>query len=87
MHLKYGRWQRRQRNVHRRADARRKEAAAMRRLRERTCRNSKCGEPVAQWEGGRITGLCPSCRAAGRWGVGLAFVFMAGWKLTMWWIG
>jgi hypothetical protein len=52
------------------------------------CRNRRCEEYYRpEFEGGGITGLCPSCRAAGRWGVAAAFVAMLGWKLVCWWLG
>lgn len=50
-----------------------------RRRDDRTCRNPRCGEPLNLFSGGRWTGLCPSCRLAGRYGVYAAFgIYVAG---------
>jgi len=34
------------------------------------------------FDGGRLTGLCPSCRLAGRWGSYLAFTAWLVYKLA-----
>lgn len=54
-----------------------------RRTSERQCRNPRCGETFNRWDGGDLTGLCPSCRLAGQYGAGLVFVLFAAWKLLL----
>lgn len=50
------------------------------------CRNPRCQERMMPWQSG-LTGLCPSCQLAGRWGAGAAFAAWAAWKLLTLWIG
>ena len=58
-----------------------------RRRDDRVCRNPKCGEPLNLFSGGRWTGLCPSCRLAGRWGFYLSAGVAVGARLVLWWLG
>ena len=53
-----------------------------RRRDDRVCRNPRCGEPLNLFSGGRWSGLCPSCRLAGRGGAFAAVVIYCLVKLA-----
>lgn len=56
--------------------------------RDLICRNPRCGDRIKpEWDGGEWTGLCPSCRLAGRWGAYVAFAVLFLGKLVTWWLG
>jgi hypothetical protein len=53
-------------------------------MRYGTCWNPRCGETIDTYDPAEvsITGLCPSCRMAGRWGAFAAFLTLGIVKLV-----